>query len=818
MSCIIKNCNSTYKNTTLFGIPVNEDARTKWIKAIEHHQPFDDSGTGVQLVCVNHFQDNEILPGIRKRISPSAVPSIFPAKAEIAPVKTGQHIRPNILKRTIPSIGPAPKVRKLDQSPQKNVPNGPIENSLVGKKVRLNIGSLRTMASFVGVTKVPNASTSLAAPVQLPARISNGQLSPFGKKIRIIVPKKSVHSIPKVSPGVQDSEKFNPLQPIADETSPEDNIFEQPSSSEPIGQRLKLVDIDKLKETPISSEAENKSNVLYTTNCSNEVCLNKLYLANGRVTILEKTITKLRLHNAVLKRELAKKSNTSAGNASAAAKTPTKMNQQSIMKTCFFKCAKCAASFEKPLELNKHIHHVHVRLEDNKCYNCGKRFVGTAQLEAHIHKVHRDIFECKVCHPMLKYLQEYHIAHETHAKTVDAAAKPPQALNNCPEIPRFECYICKDEINSITALQTHMEQHEKNQKCQICKASLTLIELNNTHLCGTEKSITCEYCEESFTSTMKLLEHLKTPHEKKKLYGCHKCSKYFPQLNLRHYHMFLHENEEGKDDDGSLRRYTCKVCDKGFDNYDHFYKHRKSHSSPTKKTRDHLCEECGMSFMTVQTLRAHKMSSIHSKEPTFQCSDCPRKFYNKIHLHRHAQKHENIKYVCDICNRELRSNMSYKKHMRRHNRTEADRRHECQICHMKFYEPKALTKHKLVHNGHRAHSCQYCDCSYKYKGDLNKHLRIHLDGKIHQCTMCDESFYYPEDLQEHIYDHYKKDKANRAAEGTAEGNAEADSKEEKNDEKEKDDEENNDCVSNNILVSSVSLKPSFIHENVQLWN
>lgn len=79
---------------------------------------------------------------------------------------------------------------------------------------------------------------------------------------------------------------------------------------------------------------------------------------------------------------------------------------------------------------------------------------------------------------------------------------------------------------------------------------------------------------------------------------------------------------------------------------------------------------------------------------------------------------------------------------------------------------------------------------------MNKHLRIHSDGgKIYQCTMCELSFYYREELEEHKFEHYKKDKTN---------------------EKEKM-EKTNDHISNNTLSPVVILKPTFVHDNVQIW-
>lgn len=201
-----------------------------------------------------------------------------------------------------------------------------------------------------------------------------------------------------------------------------------------------------------------------------------------------------------------------------------------------------------------------------KCYNCGKSFQRSVELNTHMKRVHKNIFECSICKPKMKVLQDFHIAHLTFTNTANSMTEMP---NECFDMPTFECHICKDKIDNITDLEKHMETHARNNQCKICKAHLTLDELN-AHLCGKEKNISCEYCDEKFLSTIKLLDHLKTEHEKKKLYRCHKCTSFFPMILLRHYHMAQHENDLPK-------KYLCNICGKRFAKYAVLNYHRRSH-------------------------------------------------------------------------------------------------------------------------------------------------------------------------------------------------------------------------------------------------
>lgn len=82
-----------------------------------------------------------------------------------------------------------------------------------------------------------------------------------------------------------------------------------------------------------------------------------------------------------------------------------------------------------------------------------------------------------------------------------------------------------------------------------------------------------------------------------------------------------------------------------------------------KKTQDILCDECGMLFRSEKNLQIHKISSVHSKQPTFQCPECPRKFFYKTKMKLHMKRHQNLKYVCETCGLECTSPKQLYKHI-----------------------------------------------------------------------------------------------------------------------------------------------------------
>ncbi|XP_055322856.1 zinc finger protein 208-like [Sitodiplosis mosellana] len=356
--------------------------------------------------------------------------------------------------------------------------------------------------------------------------------------------------------------------------------------------------------------------------------------------------------------------------------------------------------------------------------------------------VHAKLFKCGLCDMAFGLPKELqHHVRKSHKKAMEK---------------RIECYLCKTEFETIEVLRVHMKRHERDHPCSICKMDLTPSELGS-HLCGDEKIVTCEYCPNEFTATLKLVEHIEMSHRNEKFplkfYRCDHCSKFYPSIVLKKLHLKSHEQDAPK-------RFVCKICKKAFSSKYSLQTHRKSHD----EMRSHLCEECGKSFKTVRGLSFHRNSYLHSKEPAMiQCPDCPRTFNQLHNFKNHSAVHREDRYVCEICQAELVSKVSYKSHLKIHRRTEADRKYACKICPRKFWDPKTLRNHRSVHNGARLHSCRFCSQSYKYAGDLNKHLRTHLGNEIYECSKCPKRFKYPKELQKHEFQHYKEEKE---AEGT----------------------------------------------------
>lgn len=80
------------------------------------------------------------------------------------------------------------------------------------------------------------------------------------------------------------------------------------------------------------------------------------------------------------------------------------------------------------------------------------------------------------------------------------------------------------------------------------------------------------------------------------------------------------------------------------------------------KFPDHLCAECGKSFLTASCLKLHVL--LHSKQPKkIVCEYCPLRFKRKQYYQEHLNYvHKGVKFVCNICGSKLSSLSVLKAH------------------------------------------------------------------------------------------------------------------------------------------------------------
>lgn len=132
-------------------------------------------------------------------------------------------------------------------------------------------------------------------------------------------------------------------------------------------------------------------------------------------------------------------------------------------------------------------------------------------------------------------------------------------------LKKFTCVLCNETFTNITDYGKHIGEHERATKCEVCKLPAKL----DTHLCGDQEEIQCDYCDERFSTTTKLIEHLKS-HENHKFYHCKTCRLFFGMKFLRDCHEEQHVQQ--------IKNYTCETCSKSFTREEYLIQHMKIHT------------------------------------------------------------------------------------------------------------------------------------------------------------------------------------------------------------------------------------------------
>lgn len=183
------------------------------------------------------------------------------------------------------------------------------------------------------------------------------------------------------------------------------------------------------------------------------------------------------------------------------------------------------------------------------------------------------VHHCGICGKVFKREQtlQNHIKEHNTANTIDNSEKGYM----------FECYMCKEQMQSLCEVRMHLTSHDEkiNRQCLICKTRLTITQLN-THICSSQEinvdELSCEYCEKNCSSMASLLQHL-DEHDDAKMYKCVECNRYFPLKLIRDFHQATHKKSD--------KSHICVICSKSFSQLHYLKYHiRRKHEDIERST------------------------------------------------------------------------------------------------------------------------------------------------------------------------------------------------------------------------------------------
>uniref|UniRef100_A0AAG5DQT2 Uncharacterized protein n=1 Tax=Anopheles atroparvus TaxID=41427 RepID=A0AAG5DQT2_ANOAO len=203
-------------------------------------------------------------------------------------------------------------------------------------------------------------------------------------------------------------------------------------------------------------------------------------------------------------------------------------------------CGLCQAQFPDALYIRQHLYF-------HQCsffcpYSCSMSFDKFVNLTRHIHRVH-----------LLDSKPESHVP--------DGTSEP----------VKLPCELCGRSFLHADALEAHVKRHYRERKyvCTVCKKCFAQKSDLTTHLRihTDERPYRCEICGKTFRTTSHRRDHMAT-HEVVNKFECDVCQKLFKAERILAGHKRLHSGQ---------KPFQCTVCEKAFARKHHLKLHSKVH-------------------------------------------------------------------------------------------------------------------------------------------------------------------------------------------------------------------------------------------------
>lgn len=252
--------------------------------------------------------------------------------------------------------------------------------------------------------------------------------------------------------------------------------------------------------------------------------------------------------------------------------------------------------------------------------------------------------------------------------------------------PQLQCDLCDVKCTNAATLKVHQNIMHLNGsetfKCNTCNSAFYTQNLLDKHTLTHSgvQNVKCHYCEKLFNCSGSREAHERRHHTGIKPYKCSECEdrSFFSKSEYNRHTKRLHSKE---------RPFVCELCNKTFAINADLKNHLKVHEN----IRNFQCDICGHGSLTVTNLRYHK-KIVHETAGQHQCDLCPEVFSKKPFLWKHKRTKHRGAHVCDICGISLMTSQYLKTHKLSHDET--NRKFPCPVCpHKSFCSNGALRRH-----------------------------------------------------------------------------------------------------------------------------
>lgn len=331
----------------------------------------------------------------------------------------------------------------------------------------------------------------------------------------------------------------------------------------------------------------------------------------------------------------------------------------------------CGVVFESAYLLRKHLESEHElkKLENEKnipCYYCYQRFCYSQSREIHVRAEHKKKiygkFKCD--------------------------------LETCEEEP----FISVEELNEH--LKTHLEPHsgeggiKEISICGTCTWGFVKPELRDLHRLShippdSFGRFQCPFCSDTFNEKF-LRAHYRKVHGPQLLqHRCEICDKVCISKDSLNHHKKGHIRKRQWPQRNRDNQLKCFICDVLFEDNALLMAHVKEYHPANY----HTCEVagCGAGFSNIKYLWNH-IKSRH-KSRNFICDLCGMAFYSQYHLTGHMAVHRPKNIPCDLCGKLFRREKNVERHKAAVHNSERSQNFVCSACGKGFFAQIGLTYH-----------------------------------------------------------------------------------------------------------------------------
>ncbi|XP_065075384.1 gastrula zinc finger protein XlCGF26.1-like [Ochlerotatus camptorhynchus] len=327
--------------------------------------------------------------------------------------------------------------------------------------------------------------------------------------------------------------------------------------------------------------------------------------------------------------------------------------------------------------------------------------------------------------------------------------KYPDVFDEIPAVG-FRCCGCKKIVHTFEELLTHSQVAHADKKqstlqllqkmqCDICYKVLSHPTTLEKHKSLGKVNFRCQSCGDLFWSRRRAYDHFKRIHGPNPTVSgpsriCCAClEKFETEQQLKEHSEAVHLPKKPPPD--SSRPFICNICYRSYKSDTDLYAHQ---TRMIKRSKNHMCVECGKTFMHPSLLRDHEI--YHSGEKVFQCPHCPASYSNKESYRKHIQSHvmPADKFKCKICGRCYRNPRGLQEHVRLHT---GERPHQCTLCPANYARLSSFKIHLLTHSGERNFQCPLCEKRFGTVSACQNHVEfVHHKLKPFPCFFCPKRY------------------------------------------------------------------------------